>query len=64
MHTESKLYENAKRLFEGNAKQADEWLNTPLAILGGDTPIQHSSTEAGEREVSVLIEQIENGIFS
>lgn len=48
----------------GNQNAAERWLNTPLAILQDDTPIEHARTDQGADEVSTLIGRLMSGTFS
>lgn len=57
----ARIYDMAVRLFGGNADVAREWLNTPDSWLRGATPLDHSETELGAREVEDLIGRIEHG---
>jgi putative toxin-antitoxin system antitoxin component (TIGR02293 family) len=40
------------------------WLRTPLEILGGESPLEHASTELGARDVEDLIGRLRHGVFS
>jgi len=60
----AQLHDQAVRLFEGNNEQANQWLHESLALLAGESPFQHASTEAGDREIEQLIGRIEHGVFS
>jgi putative toxin-antitoxin system antitoxin component (TIGR02293 family) len=46
---------------EGNARQ---WLNRPLKVLGGLTPLALSATEPGAREVEQVLGRLEQGVFA
>jgi uncharacterized protein (DUF2384 family) len=60
----AQLHDQAVRLFEGDNEQANQWLHESLALLAGESPFQHASTEAGAREIDQLIGLIEHGVFS
>ncbi len=49
---------------EGDEDAALRWLKTPLPILGGESPLAHARTEAGGREVELLMGRIEHGVYS
>lgn len=59
-----RLMAEALQMTCGNVEEAKRWLNTPLAILGGETPIDHAETAEGAQEVSTLISRTMYGIFS
>jgi len=42
---------------------AELWLDKPQIALGGKTPNECAKTDAGIKEVKVLLYRIENGIF-
>jgi putative toxin-antitoxin system antitoxin component (TIGR02293 family) len=46
---------------EANARQ---WLNRPLKVLGGLTPLALSATEPGAREVEQVLGRLEQGVFA
>lgn len=54
----------AVTLFEGNREAANTWLNLPLDILGGESPLKHSQTRQGMKESLQLIGRLINGVFS
>lgn len=58
------LFASARELMEGDEDAARRWLNSPLRILGNNTPIDHAKTEVGAREVEKLIRRLEHGVFS
>jgi putative toxin-antitoxin system antitoxin component (TIGR02293 family) len=60
----ARLLEQATAMMEGDGDAALRWLKTPLPILGGDSPLEHARTEAGGREVELLIGRIEHGVYS
>ena len=58
------LLEQATELMEGDERAAIQWLNTPLPILQNHSPMEHARTEAGAREIDLLIGRLEHGVFS
>jgi putative toxin-antitoxin system antitoxin component (TIGR02293 family) len=49
-------------LFEGDVAAARRWLTSPLAALGGASPLDFARTEMGTRELEALIGRLEHGI--
>jgi len=43
---------------------ARQWLQRPLQVLGGQTPLQLTATEPGAREVERVLGRIEHGVFA
>lgn len=60
----ARLKDAAVDMMNGDNDAAIQWLKTPLAILGGETPLEHASSELGAREVEDLILRIQHGVFS
>lgn len=60
----ARLKDSAVQTMAGDEKAATHWLNTPLEILGGETPLLHASTELGARDVEDLLGRIRHGVFS
>ena len=60
----ARLLSKALDLFEGNAEAARGWLLAPQLVLGGATPLDIAKTKTGAREVEILIDRLEQGIFS
>ena len=60
----SRLQELATELMEGNEAAARDWLFSPLAIFGGEPPLEHARTESGAHEVEQLIGRLEYGVYS
>jgi putative toxin-antitoxin system antitoxin component (TIGR02293 family) len=58
-----RLYDRAKRAL-GTNERTRLWLNRPLRVLGGRTPLDFAKTEPGAREVEAVLERFEQGIFS
>lgn len=58
----SRIVARAIDLFEGSAESAQRWLTSPVAALGGRTPIEFASTDVGAIEVESLIGRLAHGI--
>jgi putative toxin-antitoxin system antitoxin component (TIGR02293 family) len=58
-----RLYDRAKQIF-GTHESTRRWLNRPLRVLGGRTPLSFGRTEPGAREVEAVLERLEDGVFS
>jgi putative toxin-antitoxin system antitoxin component (TIGR02293 family) len=60
----SRVYGRAIELFEGNNRATLEWLQSPLPVLAGASPLSMTKTEPGAHEVERLINRLEYGVFS
>lgn len=60
----AQLKETALALMQGNNEAAIQWIHTPLEILGGETPLEHASTELGAKDVDNLIGRLRHGVIS
>lgn len=60
----SRVFAKALELFEGDAPAAGAWLEQKQPALGGAVPLTLARTELGSREVELLIERLEQGVFS
>ena len=58
------IYQKSLALFEGDAKQTVEWLDSPQKALGDVSPLKHINTEPGAAQVHELIGRIEYGVLS
>ncbi|MCU7862225.1 MAG: DUF2384 domain-containing protein, partial [Candidatus Thiodiazotropha sp. (ex Lucinoma kastoroae)] len=58
------LKDAALALMQGDDNAAVAWLHTPLDVLGGESPLEHASTELGARDVEDLIGRLRHGVFS
>ena len=58
-----RLYDRATRVF-GTNERTRLWLNRPLRVLGGRTPLDFARTEPGAREVEAVLGRFEEGVFS
>jgi putative toxin-antitoxin system antitoxin component (TIGR02293 family) len=54
---------HAQQAFRGRPAYTAEWLRTPIADLGGRTPMQALVTESGALAVTELLAGIEYGLF-
>ncbi|ODB85939.1 hypothetical protein A3194_12385 [Candidatus Thiodiazotropha endoloripes] len=54
----------AVAMMQEDDEAAVAWLHTPLDILGGESPLQHASTELGAKDVEDLIGRLRHGVFS
>lgn len=57
------VYRDLLRLFHGHAADANEWLRSPHAVFGGETPLNMLKTEYGSQQVETLIHQLEHGVY-
>ena len=48
--------------FDGNSRDAVEWLKHPNPALAGETPLERADTAVGAGEVIALIGRMEHGI--
>lgn len=48
--------------FDGHVAEAKEWLTTPKALLGGETPLRHADTEPGLRAVREMLAVIQHNV--
>jgi putative toxin-antitoxin system antitoxin component (TIGR02293 family) len=60
----ARVFGSAIELFEGDVGAARAWMKTPRPALSNISPLEMSSTEVGAREVGLLIERLEEGVFS
>jgi putative toxin-antitoxin system antitoxin component (TIGR02293 family) len=60
----ARLFRLATELYDGDEEAAREWLRKPAPALDGETPLDHADTEAGAREVEVLIGRLEHGVYT
>lgn len=58
-----RILNQAEAVFE-NEENARKWMLKPLALLGGKSPLEMSSTEPGARAVEQALGRIEHGVFS
>jgi putative toxin-antitoxin system antitoxin component (TIGR02293 family) len=60
----ARLFRLAVELHDGDEVAARVWLNKPARALDGETPLDHADTEAGAREVELLIGRLEHGVYT
>jgi putative toxin-antitoxin system antitoxin component (TIGR02293 family) len=58
-----RLYDLATHAL-GTPERARRWLNRPLRVLGGRTPLDFARTEPGARESEAVLDRFESGVFS
>ena len=58
-----RLYDRALQAL-GSNDRARRWLNRPLRVLGGHTPLDFARTEPGAREVEAVLGRFEEGVYS
>ena len=58
----ARVVARAIELFEGDVEGARGWLTSPVTALGGQTPLEFASVDAGAIEVEHLIGRLEHGI--
>jgi len=54
---------DAEKTF-GNSEFAKKWLNLPNPALADRIPIEMAETDAGAREVEVILTRIAHGVYS
>ena len=60
--TVARVFDMALSYFDGNRKQALEWLKHPNPALAGETPLERADTATGAGDVIDLIGRLEHGI--
>lgn len=60
----SRVFSKAAQLFEGDVDAAIQWLRTPAKALRGERPIAFAKTDAGSREVEILIDRLEHSVLA
>lgn len=60
----TRVFAKALELFEGDARAARNWFQTPARALGGELPIRLARTDLGSREVEALIDRLEHGVLT
>jgi putative toxin-antitoxin system antitoxin component (TIGR02293 family) len=58
-----RVTETARKTF-GNAEFATKWLNLPNPALENRIPIELAETDAGAREVEIILTRIAYGVYS
>jgi len=59
----ARIYALASDVLEQEAA-AVRWLRAPQRALGGTTPLDLAATDAGAREVELLLGRLEHGVFT
>jgi len=60
----TRLWDLAVALMGHDQKRAQSWWQTPLAILGDNSPMEHAKTTVGARDVEDLIGRLRHGVVS
>ncbi|MEM1114287.1 MAG: antitoxin Xre/MbcA/ParS toxin-binding domain-containing protein [Pseudomonadota bacterium] len=60
----AKLLAQSEAMMQGDKDAALRWLKSPKRVLGGETPLERATTEAGADDVERLIGRIRHGVFS
>ena len=58
------VFDDATRLFAGDADAARRWLTTPSKELENEPPLEFARSEIGAREVQDFIGRLEHGVFT
>ncbi len=58
-----RIVSRAERVLESE-EHARRWMTRPLAIFGGRSPLEMSSTEPGARAVERALGRLEHGVFA
>jgi putative toxin-antitoxin system antitoxin component (TIGR02293 family) len=59
----AKVLDRARRTF-GSEVRARRWLNRPLRVLAGRSPLEVAKSASGVREVVAVLDRLEDGIVS
>ncbi|HYY30731.1 MAG TPA: antitoxin Xre/MbcA/ParS toxin-binding domain-containing protein [Chthoniobacterales bacterium] len=59
----AKILKQAREVFSSPAK-ARGWINTPLAVFDGETPLQRMDTSLGATQVEDVLGRIDEGVYS
>ena len=60
----ARVFAMAVSLFGGDVPEARRWFTTPLPAFGGRSALELAATDAGAREVEVLIWRVEHGVVT
>ena len=60
----ARIFAMTVRFFGGDVPAARHWFTTPVRALGGASPLALAATDAGTREIEVLIWRIEHGVLT
>jgi putative toxin-antitoxin system antitoxin component (TIGR02293 family) len=59
----AKILQQAQEVFSSPAK-ARGWMNTPLAVFDGETPLRRMDTSLGATQVEDVLGRIDEGVYS
>ncbi len=57
------IFNEAREVFRSPEK-ARGWMSTPLAVFGGETPLQRADTSLGATQVEDVLGRIDHGVYS
>jgi len=60
----AKIRQQTIDMMHGDTQASRRWLISPKQVLGGESPLERASTEAGAAEVEQLIGRVRHGVFS
>jgi putative toxin-antitoxin system antitoxin component (TIGR02293 family) len=60
----ARIFALTVRFFGGDVPAARQWFTTPLPVFGGASALALAATDAGTREIEVLIWRIEHGVLT
>lgn len=60
----ARLYWQVVQLHGGHEVSARNWLKRPAPALEGATPLDFADTEVGGREVEILIQRLDHGVYT
>ena len=60
----ARVFAMAVSFFGGDVPEARRWFTTPLPAFGGRSALELAATDAGAREVEVLIWRVEHGVVT
>lgn len=59
-----RVYREVIELFEGDRVTAEQWLSSPIRVLGNHAPVSLMETQAGLEKIRSLIKKWEQGAVS
>lgn len=60
----ARLYWQAVQMLGGHEVSAKNWLKRPAPALDGAAPLDFADTEVGGREVEILIQRLDHGVYT
>ena len=60
----ARIFAMTVSFFGGDVPAARRWFTTPRPALGGASPLALAATDAGSREIEVLIWRVEHGVVT